>query len=345
MSGPGRSVAVALVLLAAASAPPARASVDAGGGPHPAVMEAAPGLPTHTLYRPQRPAAVPQALPLLVWANGACLNAGNRFQAFLTEIASHGYVVVALGPIVDPADERPDAGGLMRGPPAPGSPAARALAAGQVLGSGRDGDLRPADTTPRQMIDAIDWAEAENRRLGSPLHGRIDTGAVAVMGQSCGGLQAIDAAHDPRVRTLGVWNSGLFSDPARAAAIAAVQVVKADLARLHTPVLYVTGDRSDQAFANADDDVARITQVPVLRAWLEGTGHGGTYRQPRGGAFAEVAVAWLQWQLRGDWVAARQFRGADCGLCIAPGWHLRRWRIEPGATPCLECAPPPTAPR
>lgn len=332
-----RRLALALALSGAAlpvlRAQPAAEEPPRGSGAHPALMEPAPGLPTHTLYRPQHPERVGRALPLVVWANGACLNAGNRFRHFLAEVASHGYVVVALGPIVSPADERPDPSGLMRGPPAPGSPAARALAEGRVLGSGQDGGLRPADTTPRQMIEAIDWAEAENRRAGSPLAGRIDTAAVAVMGQSCGGLQAIDAARDRRVRTLGVWNSGLFSDPARAPAIADAQVTKADLARLHTSVLYVTGDRSDQAFANADDDFDRIDHLSAVRAWREGTGHAGTYREAHGGAFGQVAVAWLDWQLRGDTQAARQFHGPGCGLCTRPGWHLRHKRLDRGAAP------------
>lgn len=317
-------------LLSACVQPPAPAAAEVarGSGAHPVLMEAAPGLPSHTLYRPQHPQAVARALPLVVWGNGACLNVGNRFRHFLTEIASHGYVVVALGPIVADADLRPDVDGLMRGPPAAGSPAARALAQGRVLGSGRAGAGRPADTSPRQMIEAIDWAEAENGRAGSPLAGRIDTGAVAVMGQSCGGLQAIDASRDRRVRTLGVWNSGLFSDAARTAVLADAQVTKADLAQLHASVLYVSGDRSDQAFANADDDVDRIAQVPVFRAWQDGVGHAGTYAQPRGGSFGRVAVAWLDWQLRGDARAATMFAGTDCGLCRAPGWHVRKKRID-----------------
>ena len=33
-------------------------------------------------------------------------------------------------------------------------------------------------------------------------------------------------------------------------------------------------------------------------------GHGGTYSEPNGGAAAQVAVAWLNWQLRGDAKAA-----------------------------------------
>ena len=52
------------------------------------------------------------------------------------------------------------------------------------------------------MITAIDWAIAENERPGSAYYGRLDPHEVAVMGQSCGGLQATAVAGDPRIKTV-----------------------------------------------------------------------------------------------------------------------------------------------
>lgn len=315
---------LSVLLLAAACV--AAQGQGQGTGAFPAVMVADERLPTHTLYHPQDLAALGERrLPIVVWGNGACLNVGNRFRGFLTEIASHGFLVLALGPI-GPA-EAEVAGSPYRGPPAPGSPAARQRAegAGPPLLDGQP--LIAADTTARQMIDAIDWALAEHARPGSRWHGRLDPQRVAVMGQSCGGLQAIDAARDPRVTTLGVWNSGLFPDDRRTALLAGATVTKADLPALRLPALYISGDRSDQAFPNADDDSARLAG-PVFRAWLEGTGHRGTYAQPNGGDYAPVAVAWLRWQLQGDDVAARWFKGSACSLCIHPRWHVSRRRMD-----------------
>ena len=49
----------------------------------------------HVIYRPR---TLPnQALPVLVWGNGGCINRGTMFEKALTEIASHGYVVIANG--------------------------------------------------------------------------------------------------------------------------------------------------------------------------------------------------------------------------------------------------------
>ena len=64
-------------------------------------MEMDAGLPDHTIYRPENLSALNGAtLPIVVWGNGACVNAGNAFSNFLTDISSYGYLVIALGPIV-----------------------------------------------------------------------------------------------------------------------------------------------------------------------------------------------------------------------------------------------------
>jgi dienelactone hydrolase len=278
--------------LAAEAAPP----------PYKAIMESDPGLPTHTVYRPQDVAAVGKgSLPIVAWANGACANEGDAFAKFLTEIAGHGYLVVAIGPIVGPKP-------VGAGPP-------------------QRPDLNaPPKTTSSQLIDAIDWAIAENARPASRYRDRLDVEKIAVMGMSCGGLQAIEASADPRVTTTGVWNSGVLGTGS--GGLPGANVTKESLKALHGPVIYVSGDATDIAFANANDDFARITHVAAVRAYEDGVGHGGTYGQPRGGSFGEVAVAWLDWQLKGDKAGRAMFAGTDCGLCAKPGWHVERKGID-----------------
>lgn len=267
-------------------------------GRYKAVMEADRSLPTHTIYRPADLGAVDAgALPIVAWANGACANEGDAFAPFLTEIAAHGYLVVAIGPIVGPK---------------PAMPAAAPPRAPDLSG--------PPKTTSSQLIDAIDWAIAQNARPGGAYAGRIDVAKIAVMGMSCGGLQAIEASADPRVTTTGVWNSGVLG--AGSGGLPGANVTKASLNALHGPALYVSGDATDIAFANANDDFARIATVPAVRVYEDGVGHGGTYGQPRGGSFGEVAVAWLDWRLKGDQAGRRMFTGPACGLCAKPGWHV-----------------------
>src|SRR5579863_4244167 len=85
-----------------------------GNGPFPAVMEQDPGLPTHTIYRPKDLAALHgQKLPIIAWGEGGCSNNGAFYKNFLGEIASHGYLAIAIGP---PRAPRP-AGEAVAPPP------------------------------------------------------------------------------------------------------------------------------------------------------------------------------------------------------------------------------------
>lgn len=336
---------VAVATLAQAQTPPRPPPVDfpqappppyvapdvpQGSGAFPAVMRVEPGLPTHTVYRPADLAALgARKLPVVAWGNGACIAVGNRFRYFLSEIASHGFIAIAVGPIGAREAEHGLSGSQVRGTPAPRSPAAYLLAAGLFDNDKLAPGILPAPfSTAAQLTEAIDWAAAENKRPGSPYFNRLDLDQVAVMGQSCGGVQAIAAAFDPRVKALGVWNSGLFDNDRRPFEIAAAPVTKAHLKLLKLPAIYVTGEPSDVAFNNADDDFARIDGVPIVRAWREKTGHGGSYREPNGGSYGKVAVAWLRWRLQGDAEAGKAFTGNPCGLCTDPAWHVRRKGLE-----------------
>ena len=71
------------------------------------------------------------------------------------------------------------------------------------------------------------------------------------------------------------------------------------------------------------DDFHLIKHVPACAANYP-VGHGGTYRQPHGGEFSVVALAWLQWQLKGDQEAAKMSVGKDNLLSKRKGWTLEK---------------------
>jgi dienelactone hydrolase len=296
--------------------PRAEPQTPLGSGAQKAVMATDDALPAHVLYYPADLAKAGK-LPLIAWGNGACINAGNRFRYFLTEIASHGYLVAANGVMANPALEVgpqenpriPVPGEPPRPPPPPADPNAPQRA--------------PGSTTPQQLTESIDWAIKVNADPSSKFYQRLDTSKIAVMGQSCGGVQTFAVAGDPRISTLMIWNSGVGmipnnpADPAKA------------LASIHTPIAFIYGDAtSDIAHRASAMNVPALTNVPVFGAWQDGMTHLGTYGQKDGGFFGKIAVAWLNWQLKGDARAARMFKGDDCMLCTAPSWHVTKSKID-----------------
>jgi hypothetical protein len=271
-----------------------------GTGRFPAMKEEVASLPRHVVYRPKDITALGTSkLGVVAWGNGGCSEDGASSRFHLLEIASHGYLVIASGRILS-------------GPGAPPREPRPATQAGQIP---------PPRTQVSDLTDAVNWALAENQRTGSPYFGRIDPAQIAYSGWSCGGLQALQVAKDPRVKTLVIHNSGVLNDGP--GTIPGMDVGKDALKTLHTPVIYIQGGPTDIAYANGMDDFKRVTHVPIAIANLP-VGHGGTFNEPNGGAAASVAVSWLDWQLRGDTQSAKRFVGENCGLCQDARWSLER---------------------
>jgi dienelactone hydrolase len=297
------------------------AATPLGTGPFKAIMEVDPALAKHTVYRPDNMSAIGSAkLPVMAWGNGACAADGNAFRLYLTEIASHGYLIIANGPIGPDRAQFPPAM-----PPSSGAPAVGAKVPAKPPVPAKISSTPP--TTTAQLIEAIDWAIAENSRQGSRYYRRLDTTKIAVGGMSCGGVQAIEASVDPRIKTTIVANSGLMTAPTTMSG-SGKPVPKESLNLMHAPVLYMSGDESDIAYANANDDFERISHIPVFRAYQKGIGHGGTYHDPNGGTFGKVTLAWLDWQLKGIKETAKMFQGDKCGLCVDAQWVTRKKKID-----------------
>lgn len=73
-------------------------------GKYPVVMEVDPTLEGHTIYHPVDLSVFPKKdkLPVVLMSGPGCDDDGDSFRPFWTEIASHGYLVIATGePVPD----------------------------------------------------------------------------------------------------------------------------------------------------------------------------------------------------------------------------------------------------
>jgi hypothetical protein len=271
-----------------------------GSGPYPATYANAADGSEYVVYQPKDLNQVKGKLGIYIWGNGGCGGDAASARFHLTEIASRGYVAIAPGLI-------------QSGPKAPAQqkPGVRA--------------------TAEDMVAALDWILAENKRAASPFFGKVDPNRVAFSGHSCGGLIAMKAAMDPRARVLVLENSGIIRPMPGSEAFTAIkemnQLKKADLNTLHTPVLYILGGPQDMAEPNGLDDFKHFEKGTVFVADHPGAGHGGLFGEPNGEA-TKLELDWLDWHLNGDRVAARTFVGADCTLCRDFRWNVYRKGIE-----------------
>ena len=102
-----KRIFMAAMLVAAsmmlANAQTARKQVveNGGTGPYKAEVVEDVSSPKFTTYRPQNlKSVVAQTgkLPIIVYANGGCANNNVEMRFLLSEVASHGYVAIAIGP-------------------------------------------------------------------------------------------------------------------------------------------------------------------------------------------------------------------------------------------------------
>lgn len=242
-------------------------------------------LPQHTILRPALVQDVPFQMPVVVWGNGGCRNSSMEADYFLRELASTGVLVIAIGPPRNPFDAA---------------------------------DLsNVARPRPELLIDAIDWALAQNRRATSLLKGRVDTRRVLVMGQSCGGWEATDASSDPRVDATVVWNSG--ANPQHLEG----------LTELHAPILFAHGGPTDHVAWDAEVSYAAVG-VPAVKIWHPDGGHTNWFSDPADGdrptleqtVPLPITLRWMAATLYDRPSAVGYFVGETCGLCAEEGWNV-----------------------
>ena len=257
-------------------------------GPYKVVMEIDESLPLHTIYCPADLSAFPSKdkLPIIVMSGPGCDFDGDSYRPFWTELASHGYFVIAVG-----------------------LPVPEGLRA--AMGFNKTEDVK----------DGVDWAFAVNKRKASKYFGKLDTANVILMGQSCGGGIMTSLVEDSRVTSLVYFNSSSAS-MSRPGAASAEQSPVVDFHQTTTkPIAYFTAG-NDMARQGSTTSFERIVKAPSFLGVLEipGDAHGGTCREKNGVGYGVACLAWLDWWAKGDQKAAQMFKGNPAGLAKYPGW-------------------------
>lgn len=150
---------------------------DGGSGSYKAIAVTEKTLPDFVVYRPKNiKEAIKEEgqLPIIIWANGGCMNSSIHHEKLLTEVASHGYIIVAIGTL-------------------------------QMTVQERIHEHTPDD----ELLKAIDWISEQSKNKKGDYYKRVDLTKIAAGGQSCGGAQTMKVASDSRIKTYMMFNSGM----------------------------------------------------------------------------------------------------------------------------------------
>jgi dienelactone hydrolase len=272
-----------------------RAELPQGTGPFRTVRIIEPDFPEYTIYRP---ADLKRSgkLPVIAFANGACRNISTEYAGFLSELASRGYLIIAVGRDDNPFD---------LGPGAPKT----------------DANGRPLQVMDVKVLtEAVDWAIARNADAASIYHRRLRADRIAYMGHSCGGMQALTASADPRTTTTVVLNSGYYRTPPARPPGPLPEYRR--WSELRAPTAIFTGGPKEVAYRIAKESYedGAAANIPMFLASLPPLAHSGAYVAPDR-EWSRAVVAWLDWQLKGDRKARAQFVGDRCGLCTNAAWQ------------------------
>ena len=160
---------------------------------------------------------------------------------------------------------------------------------------------RFTDQGNNEMLKALDFAKAANEDPKSVYYQKLDLEKVGAMGHSQGASATANAARDPRIKAVILWNGGSSASK---------------------PFLAVSGERDITGYSassmatatnNASQPGAYLFYHKVLETGGSVTGHLTLMEQPE--RVTEPTIAWWKYMLKGDTEAKKMFVGTDCGLC------------------------------
>ena len=277
---------------AGGSAGSAGAAHTASRGPLTALMypisqEKVTAQPIFHITRPKDLAAPGGLLPVVAWANGGCFRSDFTWQPLFDRWAGAGFVVLAL------------------------------------TGTGADDDLGSmlGTTTKTEHRALLDWVVKANE--SGPYAGKLDLSRVALAGNSCGGVTALQsAAEDKRAAAVFVLSGS--------SALGAVD--KQIMQAISVPVGYITGNPSeDVAAPNAADDYAALKEgIPAMLVQRKTGDHITVSTDEKVlPQDAEISLNWLDLALFGTKQAHDTLTSPNvCEHCTPGDWKFQGKHLE-----------------
>jgi hypothetical protein len=169
--------------------------------------------------------------------------------------------------------------------------------------------------TAVEMLQAVEWALAQNDQSSSPIFGKVAGDHIGAFGHSQGGAGTMVAGADSRIDAIAPLSAAPLSGEELAIQCPAFYVTtENDVAPYDAIAQAYGGTPTPSVFGetNGGDhdeytDIADDPQVPSLVS--------------NDGLRMRAAIAaWFEWQLKAKAELRPLFVGQSCGFCVDPNW-------------------------
>jgi hypothetical protein len=172
--------------------------------------------------------------------------------------------------------------------------------------------------TGKEMLQAVDWALAQDQDSSSPIYGRVDRTHIGGLGHSQGGEGTVMVGADSRIRAIAPLSGAPLTGTEDASVL------------MQCPTFYVT-TQNDIATPSSIHQAYEYTPTPSVFGVTDGGNHdeytniaddphlpgltSNDALRPRA-----AITAWFDWQLKGKSQLRSLFVGPNCGFCTDPNW-------------------------
>jgi hypothetical protein len=249
-------------------------------------LEEDPGLARHCIYRPTDLDSVVGKLPIVVWGAGGCITMGGYYTEFLSEIASHNYVVIASNNINELGMSTP-----------------------QMLIDAIDWIIAENSRVGSKYYHKIDTTKIA--AMGHSCGGLEALHAGAT---------------DSRITTVVAWDSGIFDYGTLGGATKDdLTTLHGPTMWVNAGPKDVAYAQAEKDYAEVPDYVPSVwANYDLSEKGSSVLGaHYGTFNDSTGGEYGRVAVLWLDFTLKDVQANRDQFVGTDCILNSVPKWSVQ----------------------